>query len=118
MPIVYNKRDEFVVIRATANETYSLANVQLSQEQVNGLEVKEVFFSGNCTIARGSNTLLILNGTDHWRLDQAYVALTESANATLVLTVTNGSMIVVADKLTTPSTNAALWANTGYYNNP
>lgn len=118
MPIVYNKRNEFVVIRATANETYSLANVQLSEETVIGLEVKEIFFSGNCGIARGANTLLTLNGTDHWRLDQAYVALTEFPAADVTLTVTSGSMIVVLDKLTTPSTNVAFYANTGYYNLP
>jgi hypothetical protein len=118
MPIVNNKLNSYVVIRATSNETYALADVQMTNETVNGLEIKEVFFSGNCAIARGANTLLTLNGTDHWRLDTAYLAMTEWPAANVVVTVTSGSLIIVLDKLTTPSSNAAVWANTGYYDNP
>lgn len=59
--------------------------------------------AGIVTVARGSNTVAILAGTDHWNREGGFVALTEFPAANLAITfnaaaVGNGTLIIEMNK--------------------
>jgi hypothetical protein len=67
MPIVRNSKKRTVVFRATANETFTVASTVVGDETVVGLGITEVYWTGDWTVKRGANTLLVLNaGQDNW----------------------------------------------------
>lgn len=85
MPISNNSRKKSCTIRATANETITVASTQLAGETVVGLGITEVFWTGDWTVRRGANTLLVLtDGQDSWDLT-GWGALKEWMGADIVL---------------------------------
>lgn len=117
MPIINNHLGSgSAVIRAVSSETHPVSDFQLAHETVTDITLKRVFFSGNVTIAFGSNTQLQLAGTDHWLLDESAAGMNANG-ASLVLTLGAGSTaVVVVDKHSTINANAA--ANVAYTINP
>ena len=96
MPIALNSKKKGCVIRATADETISLANTQVDGETVIGLGITEVFWTGDWTVKRGANTLLVLtDGQDSWDftgwgslkewMDQPIVLTQGTVKGTIVL---------------------------------
>jgi hypothetical protein len=99
MPIVQNKVGSTAVIRCTANETFTLANLQVGSETVTGLGIMQVYFAGDWTVARGSNTKLVLNGQDNWIFDGVTEIKDDSAGTLVITNGTNpGTLIVVVRK--------------------
>lgn len=106
MPIEINKRNGKAIIRATASETVTLANLQVGSEVVTAAAINSVYWTvanGTITVARGANTVFVLTeGQDNWILDgdfgvikdsTANVAITFSAGAagTILLEVNKKS---------------------------
>lgn len=109
-PAIINNKlgSESAVVRLTASVTLAPSDFQLPNETVTDISLKRVFFSGNCTIAFGSNTVLTLVGTDHWLLDQSGAAFNANG-ASLVVTLGTGSTaVLVVGKKSTINANAAV----------
>ena len=67
MPIAINSKKKSLVIRAVANESFTVASTQVGGETVVGLGITEVYWSGDWTVKRGANTLFVLtDGQDSW----------------------------------------------------
>ena len=99
MPIASNARERNCIIRATSAETITLANTQVGSEVVVGLGITGVYWTGDWTVKRGSNVLLVLNdGQDSWDLmgwgslrewkDQSIVLEQGTVKGTILLNVT------------------------------
>lgn len=85
MPISNNSKKKSCTIRATANESITVASTQVGGETVIGLSITEIFWTGDWTVKRGANTLLVLtDGQDSWDLT-GWGALKEDMAADIVL---------------------------------
>jgi len=100
MPISNNSKSKNVVIRATAPETISLASTQVGGENVVGLAITKVFWTGDWTIKRGANVLLVLtDGQDNWDFT-GWGSLKEWMDQPIVLEqgTVKGSIVIAASK--------------------
>jgi hypothetical protein len=106
MPIIQNKRNGKFVIREIANATYSVANVTLANtatsepDDVVGMGITELYWTGEWTVKRGANTILVLSdGQDNWIFDGDF-ALREYPAADIVITAGSvaGTIILVGNK--------------------
>lgn len=97
MPIVKNQTKGIALIRATANETITSANLVVANtgEVVTAMGITRIWWSGNTTIARGANTILVLTGTGDWNLAGWGDALDEGANSDIVITTTGTVLLEV-----------------------
>jgi hypothetical protein len=103
MPIIQNKLHTQAVIRATANESYTLADFQLTGETVTAIDITQVYWCGSWTIARDANVILSLINGDNWFLE-GVTALREDNAGSLVITAPasgGGTLILVVKKQVT-----------------
>ncbi len=85
MPIAVNSKNRTCVIRATANETHTVASTQVGDEVVVGLGITRIHWTGDWTVKRGDNVLLVLtDGQDSWDL-MGWGSLREWADQDIVL---------------------------------
>lgn len=98
-------------MNVTTNWTAANATtVVYKSETVSGLEITSVTFSsnGNWTVARGSNTLMTLHGTDNFDLYQKGQSLREYSDANITLTLSasaSGTMLVEVSKRVSTTNN-------------
>jgi len=86
MPLALNAKQRNVVIRAIADETITVASTAVGGETVAGLGITGIYWTGDWTVKRGANTLLVLtDGQDSWDLT-GWGSLREDAAADIVLT--------------------------------
>jgi hypothetical protein len=113
MPITVNQKKNggYVVIRATANESYNLNTLQASGETIQSASISEIMWSvdgtNNWTVRRGTgdaNNVAILAGSGHhdyqasgMRLEQTDAQLT--GNVQVVLSGGNGYISVKLHKV-------------------
>lgn len=111
MEIIKNQNEGKVLLRFTANGTMQVANLASSgAETVTGATITQVFFSGsnNWTIARGSNTVITLQGTGHFNLAGHNCPLDQFQSANLVITnpaATPGTLLLEVKKIGTVTYN-------------
>lgn len=106
MPVVYTQnKGGKAVIRDTANATYTIAgaagvsNVASSGETIVGASISQIWWTGDWTVKRGSNTVLVLKDSGSWDLNGSGINLGEFPAATLVVEAANtGSIIVELSK--------------------
>lgn len=102
MPVIQNEVNNCVV-KCIQTETISLANTQLGssiESTVVGLSIKRVLWSGQVTIARGSNSCLTFPaGTaGEWYMEG--IELNQDSTANVVITITGtGTSILELEKL-------------------
>jgi hypothetical protein len=95
--ILLNQTGGKAVLKFDATTTISLANLATSNtENVQSFVVSRLRWTtaNNITIARGSNTIATLYGTDQWDLGRSS-GLAEFPAATLVVTINTGGTIIV-----------------------
>lgn len=94
MPIQINKKHKSAVTLDTTSNTYSLADFAKDSETVNGLAINKVWFSSNgtWTIARGSNTVAVLVGTNSFDFVGHGCPIVKDETGTLVLTLSASSV--------------------------
>ncbi len=99
--IGFKKQSAMVV--ATSNTSVLLTDLQAnSSDTVVAFTVGRIYWStANTTtgikLARGANTLVILQGSDHWDLDVSELALTQDSTANLVITIPDGASTCVLE---------------------
>ena len=124
MSIINNKLNRTAIIRLTANATVNLADLAVSNvasntitspitETVVGATITRIYWSGNTTIARGSNVVFQApSGTsDHWDLSSAGIVLSEYPGASLVFTVDAAGMVICE---VTKQSNPMISSNAAY----
>lgn len=117
MPVVFNQKVGRVVIRETANATYTIAgNTSQSnvittdgrETTVAGASIQKIIWTSNgyWTVARGANTILNLPGSNNVDFDAMNCPLNEYPAATLVITLNGasavGSILIVLAKDSQP----------------
>lgn len=102
MPVIHNKESTFTV-HATANATLTIAgnsavsNVAYPSTQVvTSASIRQVWWgtgdtSTSWAVKRGSNTVLVLNGSDHFNFAAEGKAIDIDKGGTLVLEKTGGT---------------------------
>lgn len=106
MPTIINQYRGKVVQRVIgATETIVPANTAIANtgqlingtwgESVSALHITRVMWSGNTTIARGANTVLVLTGEGDWALSDGGISLTEDETANVVITAAAGATAIV-----------------------
>lgn len=102
MPVINNKKGGNPVVRVTANTTITLADTAVpnsSVEEVTSLTINDIMWSGNCTIKRGANTLLVLQDSGYLDFAGTGKALTEDASANVVIEIAaTGTVIMTLGK--------------------
>lgn len=106
MGIIANRLNSTVAIHAAANVTYTIAgnnsvsNVATGSEVLTGATIKKVAFgsdAGRWTVKRGSNTVLVLTGTQVIDFAMMGISINTDAAATLVLELSgtaNGFIVI------------------------
>jgi hypothetical protein len=99
---IQNRLNGHVWFKAVnANSTISLANMSTntSLENVTAAAITKIFWSGNWTIKRGSNTVVTLgaNNGGVWDLRGNGVALSEYPGATIVLETTDETASIIIE---------------------
>lgn len=94
MAVMQNKKHKTAVTIDTATATYNLTDFVKDGETVNGLALNQIWFSSNgtWTVARGANTIAVLSNSGHWNLAGHNCPITKDDTATLVLTLSVGSV--------------------------
>lgn len=117
-PVIINNKlgSESATILLHTSVTLAPSDFQLPNETVTDITLKRIFFSGNVTIAFGSNTILTLVGCDHWLLDQSASAIAANGASLVVTLGTGSSAILTVGKKSRINANAA--ANVAYTINP
>ncbi len=102
MPLVYTQnKGGKAVVRNTANQTYVVAgnsavsNIASSGETIVGASLSQIWWTGDWTVKRGSNTVLVLKDSGSWDLNGSGINLNEFPDATLVLEAANTGTIIV-----------------------
>jgi len=96
MTISTGFKKQSATVVAVTNTSIQLTDLQAnSTDPVTAFSVARVFWStANTTtgikLARGANTLLVLQGTDHWDLAASGISLTQDSTANLVITIPDG----------------------------
>lgn len=102
MPIIANAKHTKATVRVNnGSQTINLADVQLAGETVEGLQVAKILWSGTVTIARGANTHFSLTGNGVWDFDSAGISSREDQTASVVITATTASCVVLLKKVET-----------------
>lgn len=97
-------------INVAANSTVNSDCAPTSNEAVTGATITKLYWSlpsGNVTISRGSNAILVLNGSDHWDLKADGCPLTEFPTATIVVafSAAGGTLLMEVAKQYAGGTN-------------
>ena len=102
MPLVYTQnKGGKAVIRDTANATYVVAgnsaasNVASAGETVVGASISQIWWTGDWTVKRGANTVLVLKDSGSWDLNGSGINLGEFPAANLVVEAANTGTIIV-----------------------
>lgn len=98
--IIINKSLRRAVIRVTSNTTITLANLATSNtETVDSAGIVQVFWAGNCSIARGANTICVFPGgtAGHHNYMGHGISLNEFATANLVFTIGDAASFMVVE---------------------
>ena len=99
MSILINKLNFGVVTHDVANATYTIAgnnsvsNVATGTEIISGVTIKRITWgsdTGSWTVKRGSNTILVLSGTNEFNFSDGMSPINLYPAASLVFTL-NGS---------------------------
>lgn len=86
-------------VNCVANSTVNSDIGAPGNDQIQGATISKLAWSttANIKIARGSNTILTLCGSDHWDLRQMGMLLNESPAANLVVTITDGNSSLLVE---------------------
>lgn len=102
MPIEINKRNGKALIRASAGETVTLANLQVGTEIVTAAAITSVYWTvagGSITVKRGGTTVLVLtDGQDNWILDGANAIVTGKTDNIIIEVVGVGTILLEVNK--------------------
>jgi len=98
--IVNSKIGREVTLRCTGAAqtlTANLTNVAVAGETVQGLSVKKIMWSGNCSISRGANSLFSFASGTAGMIDLSGngMANKEDFTGTIVLTTNDGGFLYV-----------------------
>jgi hypothetical protein len=102
MPVVYTQnKGGKAVIRDTTTATYTIAgsagvsNVASVAETIVGASISQIWWTGDWTVKRGANTVLVLKDSGSWDLNGSGINLGEFPAATLVVEAANTGTIIV-----------------------
>jgi hypothetical protein len=102
MALVYTQnKGGKALVRNTANQTYVVAgtsptsNIASAGETVVGAGISQIWWTGEWTVKRGANTILVLKDSGNWDLNGSGITLNEFPDATLVLEAANTGTIIV-----------------------
>ena len=91
MATIINQKNGKTILRDTAtNSSITLANLSVdATENVQSFSINQVFFAsnGSWTVARGSNTVMVLPGTGHFNFAGHGISLNDFSNATISYTL-------------------------------
>ena len=98
---IQNRLNGHAVFRFTANATIALSDmsVNTSQENITNMAITKIFWTGDWTIKRGSNTVFTsnTNTADHWDLKGSGISLTEDSAATIVVNTTGTTSTLIIE---------------------
>lgn len=107
MPVIKNQKGGRAVVRVVnGSETLTIAgnssvsNVATTSEVVTGATIGRIFWTGACTIARGSNTVFssLVNTSGTWDLSGSGMAFVDYDAATLAITAAAATVVVEITK--------------------
>ena len=114
MPVSYTVGKDRAITRDTANTTYVVAGnstvsniVGANGEIVSNANISKVWFSqpasGVCTISRGANVVLVLNGTNYFNFTEGGVTIPDygAANVTVQFSSANSVLVMELVKSST-----------------
>ena len=103
MSIYINQVKGKLVARVGSGQTetiqLSTANAAAG-ETVSEMAISKIYWSGNTTVSRGSNTLFTLTGNGNWDLDVVGMAHSEQPTANVVIVCAAGATALVEVKKT------------------
>lgn len=106
MPVINNRKNSSAVLHVTSSNTFviagnnSVSNVATGDEIITGCNIRTAMWSGSWTVARGSNTVLVLSnaGTLDFALNDMAIGTDSTANVVCTLTTGTGFLMLKVGK--------------------